>query len=254
MTPQSYRGEVTSVSTSVAEYVARVLFSLTTRSLSLKGYAALILVLFPRIRDGRLSTLSLAADFYMSERDKHRIKTSFTASNIGISLYTPQAVAKILEPMKPALTGSGSADRSEIVKLTKSVSSRASLHVEQGARDGLVSMVKADQTALGWARVDPSPPSCEFCTMLISRGPAYKNRPIDDSGGFTNNTYHPNDTCISVPVFSKTGWAGEQQYRAAKKIYKEALQIAGSRAGTNEILKAIRESSGPGDRLIPLEG
>lgn len=235
MSAKEYRLSLSRVSQAVESYTFQVLARLATSKLSQKQWLGLVLALFPHIRDGRLKTLALAADFYQKERDKHEISVPFAPHDINIGVYTPQAAARALEPVRAVLLGLDKLQpQDKALNAAKQASRFAALHVEHGARDGLQAMVKADEAALGWARTDPEPPSCAFCLTLISRGPVYKHGSNTEAA-----PYHLNDTCVLVPVFTKTGWAGEEHFIAAKKVYKEALRRVGG--DTSQVINELRK-------------
>ena len=129
--------------------------------------------------------------------------------------------------------------------------------IEDGARRTLLRGVEADSECLGWARYDPQPPTCAFCTMMISRGPAYRSAmtagaKLDDvsaadlweRGDFAAmsammNRWHPGCTCVVVPVYDYEGYPTEDQEKAAFEIYKRARKLADS-TSYKDILKAMR--------------
>lgn len=81
-------------------------------------------------------------------------------------------------------------------------SGAASRHVLNGGRESLLTVVDADATALGWARVTDGDP-CYFCAMLASRGPVYKTR--------AQAAFQPHDHCACTvePAFSReAAWPG----------------------------------------------
>lgn len=86
-------------------------------------------------------------------------------------------------------------------------------------RNQTVAYSFADKDVLGWARVDPKPPTCSFCTMLISRGPVYTTA---ETAGDRNH-YHGGCTCIPVLVLKsqKNSWPGRDKFLEAEKLYKE---------------------------------
>lgn len=139
--------------------------------------------------------------------------------------------------------------------------SRLVKEVEDGARRTIIEGVESDESQVirGWARFDPRPPTCAFCTMMISRGPVYGNAmnagvDLDDESAQElweqNDTqamnammhkWHPKCTCIAVPVYSYKNYPTEQQEKAALEIYNRARKAANS-GDFKEILKAMRRS------------
>lgn len=141
--------------------------------------------------------------------------------------------------------------------------------VEDGARRTIIQGVASDtsQRIRGWARFDPRPPTCAFCTMLISRGPVYHTK---GTAGITEvsqdklertildgtqsdidellNRWHPGCTCIAVPVYKLEGYQTEAQEEAAFDIYdrgrKNAEKVArreGVKLTTRLILNEMRK-------------
>jgi hypothetical protein len=117
-----------------------------------------------------------------------------------------------------------------------------------------------DAPIRGFARFDPRPPTCAFCTMMISRGPVYSH----DTAGFKgsqetaaelwreNDTdamnelmhkWHPDCTCIAVPVYKLSGYPTERQELDAFEIYKEARKRAKAKGDVSykAILKQMRK-------------
>lgn len=100
----------------------------------------------------------------------------------------------------------------------------ASRHVLTGGRETQLTLVEADEVALGWARVTDGDP-CSFCAVLASRGPAYKTKA---SAGFSA---HDNCACTAEAVFARTAdWPGaareyQRLWYASTKGYsgKDAL-------------------------------
>lgn len=92
--------------------------------------------------------------------------------------------------------------------------SAAMRHALNGGRDTIVNTVRADRTALGWARATSGSP-CAFCAMLASRGPVYKT---ETTGGFQA---HDHCSCAVEPVYRRDAdWpAGGRRYQ---EIWNEA--------------------------------
>lgn len=130
------------------------------------------------------------------------------------------------------------------------LSNRVIKVVEDGARRTLLQGVATDpHRNARWARFDPRPPTCAFCTMLISRGPVYHSK--KSAGGYVGsqdelektildgaqddidellNRWHPGCTCIVVPIYTFENYVTQDQEDAAWDIYdrgrKNAEKIA----------------------------
>lgn len=140
--------------------------------------------------------------------------------------------------------------------------------VEDGARRTILQGVVDDHASpvRGFARFDPRPPTCAFCTMMISRGPVYHNEGtagfpdgqarlerhiLDDSPDAINelmNKWHPGCTCIAVPVYKYDNYPTQSQeaealkiYEAARKAVKNELRVGQSKLNTRLILNKMRE-------------
>ena len=97
----------------------------------------------------------------------------------------------------------------------------------------------------GWARVATGRETCEFCLMLVSRGPVYESARtaglnLDNEEAAIASDKEVNDAmtqwhvgcdCIVVPVFNNTKWEG----KAASDKALELWVTAGKRA-TQELL------------------
>lgn len=148
------------------------------------------------------------------------------------------------------------------------VAGRITKVIEDGARRTLINGVNTDTSARlrGWARYDPAPPTCEFCLMMISRGPVYE---VDTAGFRGDETlaknlwlriernqgedaqlaeeymhslmkrWHPHCTCIVVPVYKRSGYPSERQEKAAFDIYERARKRA-DKKDFKSILKEMR--------------
>lgn len=141
------------------------------------------------------------------------------------------------------------------------LSNRVIKVVEDGARRTIIQGVASDteQEIRGFARFDPRPPTCAFCTMMISRGPVYAH----DTAGFVGskesaaslwadndtdamnemmNRWHPGCTCVAVPVYKLSGYPTEKQEDEAFDIYKAARKRASAKGAVSfkGILKEMR--------------
>lgn len=138
---------------------------------------------------------------------------------------------------------------------------------EDAQRRTLIQGIVSDkgQAVRGFARFDPRPPTCAFCAMMISRGPVYDL----DTAGFSGdkgrlerlilnddpdaindlmNKWHPDCTCIVVPVYKYSNYPSEAQEQEAFAIYdqgrKRAVQEAkrlGKKLTTRLILNEMRK-------------
>ena len=112
-------------------------------------------------------------------------------------------------------------------------------------RSQLIAYSMHDDEIAGWARVDFSPPTCPFCTMLISRGPVYTT--AESAGG--REKFHHGDTCtvILVTEANRDSYPGIEHTRAAEALYRRASRGSRSSAETvKNLRKLVREQeTGP---------
>lgn len=152
--------------------------------------------------------------------------------------------------------------------LVEEAVSRVVKVVEDGARRTLIQAVQSDDknAVRGFARFDPRPPTCAFCTMMISRGPVYVSAEtagwpfdtarlektlLDESPERLSemmNKWHPDCTCVVVPVYSYSNYPTLDQEQEAFDIYDRArkavakdLKVGQSKINTRLILNKMRE-------------
>lgn len=117
---------------------------------------------------------------------------------------------------------------------------RADLHGRNAERNTMVALSVESDEVIGWARVDPIPPTCPLCRLTISRGPVYSSAQAAGSDG---NDYHTGCTCEVVPVRSKESWPGREQYLKERQLYRQAK---GSPKAYRALVKKANKDAGPG--------
>lgn len=100
-------------------------------------------------------------------------------------------------------------------------------------RGQLIDYAMRDKRFDGWARIDPEPPTCPFCTVLISIGPM-KSDP-------QKAHFHKGDTCevVLVPNGSKD-YEGAAQVKAAEEKYKQAVLLNGGKTDLAGLVKQLK--------------
>lgn len=78
----------------------------------------------------------------------------------------------------------------------RSIGRAVTKHVLNAGRTTLIQAARQDPKAFGWARITDMDP-CDFCAMLATRGPVYKN---NKTAGELNK-WHDGCSCTVVPVF-----------------------------------------------------
>ena len=109
----------------------------------------------------------------------------------------------------------------------------------------ITSIDPADRIVRGWARVATGRETCEWCLMLVSRGPVYLTAKsagskltddtalrMDAAGEDTSeqiNKWHPNCDCVIVPVFKISEWKDRDAWKNAEDAWisanKEAARL-----------------------------
>lgn len=111
---------------------------------------------------------------------------------------------------------------------------RAGEHWALDAERGqLIDYAMRDKRFEGWARMDPQPPTCPFCTVLISIGPT-RTDPLKAH-------FHAGDTCevVLVPVGVKN-YEGADQVAAAKAKYEQAVKLNNGKTDLAGLVKQLK--------------
>jgi hypothetical protein len=111
---------------------------------------------------------------------------------------------------------------------------RAGEHWALDAERGtLIDYAMRDKRFEGWARIDPEPPTCPFCTVLISIGPKRSDP--------TKAHFHAGDTCEVVLVKKgQTDYEGADQVKAAESKYKQAVRLNGGKTDLAGLVKQLK--------------
>ncbi len=203
----------------------------------------------------------LAREFYDSNRaaqlpdkDRHDIFTD--------DFYPERWYREAMMPVYQATQQGASPEvavEEAVARVTKVYEDAQRRTLIQGVRDDV------GQPIRGFARFDPRPPTCAFCTMMISRGPVYhegnagfpfdterlERLILDDKPDEINelmNKWHPKCTCIVVPVYKYDNYPTQEQEKEAFEIYKKArkkvssqLRVGESKNNTRLILNEMRK-------------
>ena len=224
------------------------------------AWSQLMRVVYRVMKPFRDEVTELARQFYDDNRFE---QTGAERHDIFKDDYYPEEwMRQALEPTYQELSKTRNADAAVV-----DISNRLVKVVEDGARRTTIQGIINDisQPLRGWARFDPRPPTCAFCTMMISRGPVYSEAitaglDLDDQSAEElmqsihperlsdderaelaelMNRWHPGCTCIVVPVYKRSGYPSERQEREALAIYNRARRAAEEKT-FKSILKAMR--------------
>src|SRR5690606_38576725 len=121
----------------------------------------------------------------------------------GTREYTLEGLEKGIDE---ALKVSG--NESLTARDLESVANTADMHSRNAFRNRMTAYSVNDDDVLGWARVDPVTPTCEFCRLLISRGPVYKTAKTADD----RKQQHNGCNCVRKPIFrcQRARWQGRK--------------------------------------------
>jgi len=189
----------------------------------------------------REEATDLAREFYDANR---ALQTGDpTRNNFYKDDYYPlEWFQEALEPVYDSLQNMELSDdrNGQLVE----VAHRTAKVVEDAGRRTTFEGIRSEGRPVRWARFDPRPPTCAFCTMLISRGPVYLS--AASAGGDMDDIearqywrdqdtdrmnaemihWHPGCTCIVVPVYDMQNYPTRVQEDAAFEIYKKARRKA----------------------------
>lgn len=232
-----------------------------TPGITRERWVQMLRIIYRILKPFRDEGTELARQFYDANRAEH--SNANTRHDIFKDDYYPiEWMAEALQPTYNRFIRTNNIDDALV-----DISSRVTKVLEDGARRTLIQGVQNDitQETRGWARFDPRPPTCAFCTMMISRGPVYvdamnagldidntsaeelmqnvdPNRIDDDSLEdiyALMNRWHPACTCIVVPVYKRAGYPTERQERDALAIYNRARRLS-EKKDFKSILKTMR--------------
>lgn len=100
-------------------------------------------------------------------------------------------------------------------------------------RGTLIDYAMRDKRFEGWARIDPVPPTCPFCTVLISIGPTRSDP--------QKAHFHKGDTCeVQLVLKGQAEYEGADQVKAAEAKYKQAVRLNGGKTDLAGLVKQLK--------------
>jgi hypothetical protein len=125
-----------------------------------------------------------------------------------------------------------------------SVVRKADYWARDAERGALIDYTRRDSRIERWARIDPQPPSCPFCTVLISRGAVYTSK--ESAGMDEQAKFHTGCTCTAVLVAKGelNSYDGIEFRDLALAEYKKAVKKAGNDTGLTAVIAAMKEARG----------
>lgn len=113
------------------------------------------------------------------------------------------------------------------------ISRQADHWAKDAERGTLIDFAMRDPRFEGWARIDPEPPSCPFCLVLISIGP---KRTDPNQAHF-----HIGDTCeVQLVLKGQEDYPGADQVKAAEEKYKQAVKLNGGKTDLAGLVKQLK--------------
>lgn len=197
---------------------------------------AIASAIFPLVQSGRRTSRQLARRVYVAQ------KSDWDPDRAPID--EPSTRTYELENLAHALDEALTVNDAESVESEdlERAANVADLHVRNAYRNQSLAYVHNDPDIVGWARVDPRPPTCELCRLLISRGPVFKSA---KSAG-ERNKYHKGCTCIPQIVFEgqEESWPGREIYLAERRRYNDATRGLGGKNARRAWREAVKKANG----------
>lgn len=199
-------------------------------------------------RYARLATTLLAARHEQSAGLALGYARAFrVAEGVGTrELAVPLPARLTLDDVRPSLlvTALGSYRRAVKAGLSPQAAARQGLVgslgtagrlTMNGGRSALVAATDADPRATGWVRVTSGSP-CAFCTMLASRGPAYRSQRTAD--------FEAHDHCGCTVEVAYEGSALPPSTAAAQRRYIEATKGLSGKDALAALRTSLADTAG----------
>lgn len=233
---QIYRAQQ-SLTRRLVAAIAPVLAPLLGVRKSAKLNRAIARAVYPYVQSGRKTSRDLARLVYVQAKANWNSDAS-PIEEPRIRDYPIEALEKAVSDAMAV----NPTDRIEDADLER-VAAAADSHVRNAYRNQSLAYVHNDNDIVGWARVDPYPPTCELCRLLISRGPVYKTA---RSAG-ERNKYHTGCTCVPQLVFKgqEDSWPGREIYLAERERYEKATRGLSGKDARRAWRKAVDRANSP---------
>lgn len=190
-------------------------------------------VVLPTVAANRRTSATLAANYLNTFRTLETGKLTAVSPALADAI-DPKAVTTSMTVTGPASIRAGLARGgrfAQVMEIAEAASARAAMrHVLNGGRETIEATVRADRTALGYARATSGKP-CHFCAMLASRGPVYRS---EESAGFQA---HDGCSCSLEPVYRR-----DADWPAGARRYQELWQETTRGLSGDEARNAFRQA------------
>lgn len=240
MTVEEYAEAQAAISAALVKEVVALSKQFLAPRLSKSLWARFLRLLFPIVVKHRDKSAALGRDFYDSQRALHF--PDLPPHDIFLAEYQQDWFDEAMEPVRAAFSKPGASEDSAL-----RLALRAMKEVENGGRKTILRPIQdkdvQDDVVQGWARVATGRETCEFCLMLVSRGPVYRSARsaglnADDETAkhvFQTGTeadlkelmtrWHEGCDCKVVPVFDKADWPGMDAAKKALDVWKKHTKL-----------------------------
>ncbi len=236
MTIEEYAKAQAEISEALVREVLAVAQQFLAPRLSNPLWVQFLRLLFPIVLRRRDESARLARRFYDEQRELHH--PNLPSHPLFLATYELPWFVEAMEPARLEFSKPGASEES-----AARVALRAMKEVENGGRRTMLRAVEdedmRDEVVQGWARVATGRETCEFCLMLVSRGPVYRSartsglnaddetaKEVLDRGNEEEirklmTRWHEGCDCKVVPVFDKQSWPGRDAFLRAQEVWKK---------------------------------
>jgi len=235
--PEEYAAQQALITAAVARYVQQFGRFFTNAALTIDEWLKLLQILYPEVERRRYESAVLARYFYDSQRQLH---TQLPRHSVDLEGYSFKSFVQNMEPARNRM----SLPESPADAVTR-MTLQAVREVENAGRQQLIHSVQAEpeeRIVHGWARVATGRETCEWCLMLISRGPVYLGSDTagldlpdweaekmiaagEDVSEFMEQ-WHAGCDCKVVPVYDVKNWPGMNEAKRAEELWIDASREA----------------------------
>lgn len=234
MNPDEYAAAQAVISQQIIRYVLGLGGYFRQPRLATKDWLNLLSLLFPHVQQSRSEAAKLARAFYDSQREQFHPQLPRNDRPLEGTEFE-----KFVHNMEPARLKMSQEDTPDQGLATLAL--RTVREVENAGRQQIIHAVSNDpqpNIIRGWARVATGRETCEWCLMLVSRGPVYRR--ADTAGlDLTDRAaqsmiaagtdvsdlmeeWHDGCDCKVVPVFKQQGWFGQAEADRALELWNDA--------------------------------
>lgn len=236
MTVEEYAQAQLAITKAAVSNVLRLANLFRGPRLNQSAWIKLLNLLFPIVTDARTKSAELGREFYDSQRELFH--PELPKHDVFLVEYKLEWFIEAMEPAKRVFLEPGAS-----VEDLAQIGLRTAKEVENGGRKQIIRPVEdtnnPDPVVKGWARVATGRETCEFCLMLISRGPVYRSAKsaglnADDQAAkdlihngseadlkLLMSRWHAGCDCKVVPVFDKKSWPGRDAFKKAQAIWEK---------------------------------